>query len=574
MPTPDYYNRLNPNLLTLIPPDAKAILEVGCGAGALAEAYRQINPEVEWTGIERDWKAAKIAESRMTEVIVDDAQSRAENGVMVKEPYVDCLVFGDILEHLANPLEALKGFMLWLKPGGQVLASIPNVQHYSIILGLLRGEWEYADEGLLDRTHLRFFTLKSIKALFADAGLETFEIRGRCINNQGYDEFMAEVGEKIRDEWLGNWMAFANQARTYQYIVRALKPPAEVKPLRIHAIAAEGCCARPRIEEPLRMLGTIPGTRIVIQRSGEAPSETGPPEIVIYQRPSYVDPKVITEIVNQGVFIITEWDDDPRSPYFGDLAASDFLPLRACHAVQVSTEALAEVVRAWNPEVAVFANQIAELPATGWHDRTFADSDCVKIFFGAQNREPDWAPIMPALNRILSEHPKAHMYVVHDRQFFDAIKTREKSFFPFCDYTQYRSILRSCDIALLPLEPTPFNRCKSDLKFLECAAEGVAVLASETVYGETINRFSADMTYGPHYVFPGLLGFLICYPEKRRSFAKASYRYVRDHRLLSQHYRERYEWYQSLINRKESLARALLERAPELARPAHPATRA
>ena len=63
--------------------------------------------------------------------------------------------------------------------GGQILACIPNIQHYSVIVNLLRGRWDYQDEGLLDRTHLRFFTLASIRDLFVRAGLQVFDIQPR-----------------------------------------------------------------------------------------------------------------------------------------------------------------------------------------------------------------------------------------------------------------------------------------------------------------------------------------------------------------------------------------------------------
>ena len=72
---------------------------------------------------------------------------------------MDCLVFGDVLEHLVDPWAVLARLARLVCDGGQILACIPNVQHYSVIVSLLRGKWDYQDEGLLDRTHLRFFTL-------------------------------------------------------------------------------------------------------------------------------------------------------------------------------------------------------------------------------------------------------------------------------------------------------------------------------------------------------------------------------------------------------------------------------
>src|SRR5262249_25372320 len=152
----DYYNRVNTDLLRLIPPDSAVILEAGCGAGALTEAYRRINPSVYYIGVEKHVEAASIAHlhGRIDRVIVGDLETiePAALGLSEKQPSVDCLVFGDVLEHLVNPWATLKRFARLVRKGGQVLACIPNVQHYSVIVSLLRGQWEYQDEGLLDRT--------------------------------------------------------------------------------------------------------------------------------------------------------------------------------------------------------------------------------------------------------------------------------------------------------------------------------------------------------------------------------------------------------------------------------------
>jgi SAM-dependent methyltransferase len=88
----------------------------------------------------------------------------------------DVIVYGDILEHLRNPMEVFTGFNRSLRPEGQVIVSVPNVTHLWVRLNLLLGRFDYADRGILDRTHLRFFALSWFKRFLSDAGLEWEEI--------------------------------------------------------------------------------------------------------------------------------------------------------------------------------------------------------------------------------------------------------------------------------------------------------------------------------------------------------------------------------------------------------------
>jgi hypothetical protein len=336
--------------------------------------------------------------------------------------------------------------------------------------------------------------------------------------------------------------------------------------MHIHAVYAELCCARPRIFEPFKMLSTIvePSGHTVrctaSERNWKWPDD-GHDGIMIQQRFRQMRLFDQQHHLDNGWLIVAELDDHPDG--LQGYAENDYIQLRAAHAVQVSTEPLAKVVRQYNPNVTVFENQIAELRPK----RDVLSWDGLRIFYGAQNRQADWKPIMPALNRVLADHPDVKVYVIHDMEFYQALETNHKNYRAFCEYDKYRDVLSSCDIALLPLEPGPFNECKSDLKFLECAAEGVACLMSETA-ADQISPHPNDayrMWFDIAHFEIGLRD-LISNPDGRRQTAETAYAYVCDHRMLSQHFRSRYDWYQDLLGRKAELDRSLLDRVPRLAK--------
>jgi SAM-dependent methyltransferase len=545
------FSRYDPDLLALIPPDAKTVLEIGCGAGRLCEMYRRINPRVHWIGTDFDQAACDRARAHCTEVFEFDFNVAK---VIAEDNPADCVVLRDVLERLEDPWAKLKTLASITKPGGQVLASIPNVGHWTVIRDLLAGKWDYTDEGLLKRTHLRFFTRKSIMEMFAGAGLRVFEVRGRDMCNEGIHEFVAASGVKLTKE-----------ARAYQYIVRAVKPDVDriqkiVEPLHIHAVLGEACCARPRILEPFRMLETIPGVATSTEPRPDGRIYAGSKHgnsVIIQQRARMIIPERQKFYLDHGNILIAEIDDLPEAIGVAPLA------LKAVHAIQTTTERMAETLREFNPNVYVFPNQIARIEPLPEKD----DNPDPAIFYGAQNRESDWVPIMPAINRVIKDHPNIRFSVIHDRRFFDALETNRKSFEPFCEYDQYRKTLRACSIALVPLEPTRANEHKSDLKFLECAAEGMAVLASEFA----ADHFQREPHTNDGYYcwthldrFEWLLRRLITTPEARQEVTTKAYNYVRDYRLLSRHYRQLHQWYLSLLSAKPTLDRELRTRCPEL----------
>lgn len=143
----------------------RRVLDVGAADGLLSRHLTARGWKV--TALEADPHAAAAAEPHCERVIVADL----DVAVPALNASFDAVVCGDVLEHLARPAYALRALACAVAPDGAVVVSMPNVAHLWMRLSLLAGRFEYAERGILDRTHLRFFTHRSMRALLTDAGL-------------------------------------------------------------------------------------------------------------------------------------------------------------------------------------------------------------------------------------------------------------------------------------------------------------------------------------------------------------------------------------------------------------------
>jgi 2-polyprenyl-3-methyl-5-hydroxy-6-metoxy-1,4-benzoquinol methylase len=146
--------------------NGKRVLDVGCSSGELAGLLKANDCSI--VGIEYDPEAAEKAKERCDQVIVADLE--AIENFPFKEKEFDHILFMDVLEHLRDPSSILKRLRPFLKTDGTVIISIPNIANQSIRFSLLFGRWNYAEYGILDRTHLRFFTRKTAITLVTEAG--------------------------------------------------------------------------------------------------------------------------------------------------------------------------------------------------------------------------------------------------------------------------------------------------------------------------------------------------------------------------------------------------------------------
>ncbi len=171
-----YYTGANAHLVELLPADARRVLDVGCAAGALGRAIKAARPGILVDGIDREPEALEQAASHLDCVRCVDL----DGPLPESSTTYDAIICGDVLEHLIDPWRVLRWLADQLEPGGHVIASIPNLRYYKVLRDLVfRGRFTYRDSGILDATHLRFFTLHEMESLFAKGGLEVIERKPR-----------------------------------------------------------------------------------------------------------------------------------------------------------------------------------------------------------------------------------------------------------------------------------------------------------------------------------------------------------------------------------------------------------
>ncbi len=554
----------NPDLLDRIPLGARLVLDLGCGAGALGAEYKRRNPRVHYLGVERDPAAARIAATRLDAVFDADLN---ENPMpfadRIAPGSLDCLIYGDILEHLVDPWTVLAAHVSLLAPDGTVLVCMPNQEHWRLAERLLRGTWDYEPSGLLDRTHLRWFTAESTARMLRGAGLEPVDVAPRIFDADAADAFVDTIAPSLRR--LGIDVAhYRRRAAPLQHVWRARRRKPQRLPLVSTMLKPVGGVSHVRVSEPMQALTAEPSLIARVINHGEKlPDPSEPPGIFVFHRPLLAGDAGLVRVrplLASGWLAVCEFDDHPD--YIPVLQRPDVLNFKAVHAVQTSTEPLAEVLRRDNPEVKVFPNGVWRLP----DPVNYAEPGRVTMLFAGLNREQEWPPYLDALNLAAAKAgDRLHVVIVNDRGLFERLATPHKTFVPLCGYDTYQRLLASSEISFMPLLDTPFNRCKSDLKFIEAAAFRVTPLASATVYQNTIEDGRTGVLFrSPEELAQRLLR-LVANPEIARTIGDAARAYVARDRMLAYTVADRVAWYHDLWARREELNRSLLARVPELA---------
>lgn len=218
----DYYEHPRYEVMQYIPQRARRILDVGCGAGVLGRTLKRERGDVEVVGvelIEAAWRKAVQVLDQVVPGSIEDLDLPFPDG------YFDCIVCADVLEHLVDPAAVLRKLGRVLAPSGLIIISIPNVRFHEVVSMLVSGGWSYADAGILDSTHLRFFTEAELEGLVRAAGLEAARIAP--LSKLSPDRFPRNADGSVSLHKLtlsGVTDAEYEQFLVYQYVVLAGHP--------------------------------------------------------------------------------------------------------------------------------------------------------------------------------------------------------------------------------------------------------------------------------------------------------------------------------------------------------------
>ena len=177
--TTKYYQGTRGEVLLFLPRQYSRVLEIGCGEGDFRE---NLNQECEYWGIEPVQTAANIASNKMNKVLVGTYQDVIDE---LPKNYFDLIICNDVIEHMLDHDEFFQLIKINMSKNASIVGSIPNVRYFwNLFEVLVKKDWKYVDSGVLDRTHLRFFTEKSLKQIFRDNGFEVEKFQGINIGRE------------------------------------------------------------------------------------------------------------------------------------------------------------------------------------------------------------------------------------------------------------------------------------------------------------------------------------------------------------------------------------------------------
>jgi 2-polyprenyl-3-methyl-5-hydroxy-6-metoxy-1,4-benzoquinol methylase len=222
-----YFSVTRWEIIKLIPSGNHKILDVGCGAGSTLRKLKELGKANEIVGIEINEDVARNSSDALDKLHIGDVETM---DLPYPEKYFDYILFADVLEHLINPRRVLRIYRNLLRDDGYLIATIPNIKHYNVLMRLiLFDEFRYSDTGILDRSHLRFFTKKEIIKMFQDEQFEVVDLIHLHVPikpaNEAAEKALSDLPSRLRYKsslYINQCLA-KSSFYAYQYLIKAKK---------------------------------------------------------------------------------------------------------------------------------------------------------------------------------------------------------------------------------------------------------------------------------------------------------------------------------------------------------------
>ena len=535
-----------PDPRDLIPITAHCVLALGDGADRLRSGWQERCPTARWIAVTPE------------DAVDEEALSERLAGIRP-----DCLLLDWGSERTEDTAAMLERLIDRLADDALIIAVVPNPGHWSRIAELLKDDGKGSGPPpAQDR--------KRIRRLLTDAGLAP--LKELPLTDEGESQTREQVlsaclklakslGEKPED--------LRRRLTTAGHVLLATKGE-RPKTLHVQQLVMVPDFMTVRTDQPLAALNSLPFVKAVSHKHGLTLPKLPEDEqkILLVQRQIVLDAedwlRHVRRLSSQGWVLIAEWDDHP------ELLPADtqvrwrkhpWLPMRSVHAMQTSTEPLAEVFRAYNPNIAVFENALASLPPLPRKSERH-----LRLIFAAFNREDVNPWLAPILNRVMNDYPQTQIAIVHNRELYEQLEVEEdrKSFRQSLSYAGYMKAVGGAHIALLPLAGSEPERYKSDVKFIECASRGTVCIASPLLYEERMLDGERGLIARSPEEWLAALRRVIEDKSLRETIAAKAYDYCRAERMLSTQTEARLAWYRDLCRRQADLHSELMARLDAL----------
>jgi 2-polyprenyl-3-methyl-5-hydroxy-6-metoxy-1,4-benzoquinol methylase/glycosyltransferase involved in cell wall biosynthesis len=511
------------------------ILDVGCSAGYLGEYLRTLGHHV--TGLDITPEAIETAKT-----FLNEAYCLKVEDFLDQQPdrRFDVVIFGDVLEHVTNAEEVLKKTATALKPGGKVVASIPNVAHVAVRAMLLAGRWDYSELGLLDRDHVRFFTKETINQLFENTGFEVCETASTNLPL----ETVAEMCSFTLDD---SCVATAQQmsrddpsATVFQYVVKAQPLSGQPRVVCMVPDLNIGLFTF-RIEQPLENWSRRYNGLVRYRTLGEFhPDDLTWGDVFVFQRiGGGYTLHLIKALQAHGKRVVFEIDDLLTNlPHFlahhrGSKSnqASLTESIRLADVVTTTTERLASELRPLNTNVICVPNCIQTLPQPRQAHTTAPDAP-ITLLVGSSDKVLVDVLIEPLKQMQAKYGDRLRLMVIGPID--EALRKGGLEFerLPMLAYEQFTQLLQAQTnaIGLIPLDDSLFSSCKSPIKYFDYSVAQIPTICSNVPpYSDYIEHNTHGfLVENTGSAWQQAIDDLIQHPAKRRELSDAARQYVAD----------------------------------------------